>query len=165
MVKQKKRLQNLKQFRDWVFEIASTLSGQELILLSGEMGAGKTEMVRTLGQFFGISEIASPTYSLHHQMQNKKIKIDHFDLFRIKNSVDLETSGLWEILEAQDSVVIIEWPNQVADFHWPLNRPRIEIEIKKISQDEREIIYFSKPLCERPQSELKDLRQKRPKPQ
>ena len=142
---QKKEIKNLNEFRIWVKDFARQLQGTELILLSGEMGAGKTEFVKTLGQFFGLKEITSPTYALHQQTLSSdgKIKIDHFDLFRLQDSDDLETSGLWEILQNQDSLVIVEWPSKVEKSQWPLQRRRFEIEIKKISEVRRELLLSS----------------------
>lgn len=119
---------NLDEFQAWIERFQKTLKGDELILLSGEMGAGKTEFVKRLSRLYGIPETASPTFALHHAMTSSQVRIDHFDLYRLESVDELETVGLWEILEDR-ALALIEWPERVPEEYWPLNRTKIQLRL------------------------------------
>ena len=109
-----------------------------LILLSGELGAGKTEFVKQWGKLYGIEGIASPTFALHHSYGN----IQHYDLYRIESKDDLETIGLWDVLAEKNGHVLIEWPERVADSDWPTDWSIFKIQILKLSETNRQISLF-----------------------
>ena len=123
-------LKSLEELDVWVGELRRSLRGDELLLLSGEMGAGKTELAKRLAREYGIRDISSPTFALHHQLQSELIRLDHLDLYRLESTDELETVGLWEILE-DDSLVIVEWPERVPESYWPLKKKQIWIELQR----------------------------------
>ena len=86
---------------------------QLLIFLSGDLGSGKTTFARSFIQNFGFIKVKSPTYSIVESYINKKIKIHHFDLYRISNFEELELIGVREYLA---DICLIEWAENIADY-------------------------------------------------
>lgn len=134
----RREVASLAEFHAWVGDFASLLKGDEILLLSGEMAAGKTEFTKTLGKIWGAVAVASPTFALHHRVESAKGPIDHFDLYRIENADELETTGIWETLR-ESSLAIIEWPERVDGSPWPRSRTRYEIQISKTGETSRRI--------------------------
>ena len=85
-----------------------------IVFLYGEMGVGKTTFVRYLINGFQkknnikITEVTSPTFNLLNEYQLNKIKINHYDLFRIKSAKEINDLDLFE--DKKNSITLIEWP-------------------------------------------------------
>ena len=98
-------------------KIADNISKKDCIFLIGEIGVGKTTFTRSLINYFqkkrGISqtEVLSPTFNLLYEYDIKEIKVMHYDLYRIKNKVELDQLGIFN--ENTDSIKIIEWPQLI----------------------------------------------------
>jgi tRNA threonylcarbamoyladenosine biosynthesis protein TsaE len=113
----------------WGKEFAGRLSAPVLVLLSGEMGSGKTTM--TKGIVAGLhaaqeDEVTSPTFTLMHEYGAGGAKVFHGDLYRIENLQDFETLGM-EDLFAEPAIVILEWPEKFPlEVAWPALRLRLE---------------------------------------
>ena len=123
-------------------KIADKLSEKDYIFLIGEIGVGKTTFTRNLINYFqkkeGVeqTQVLSPTFNLLYEYDIKKIKVMHYDLYRIKNAKELGQLGIFN--ENVKSIKIIEWPqlikNKVAD--------RLELHLSYASkEDERKLIY------------------------
>ena len=81
----------------------------DIILITGEVGTGKTTLIKEYCKLIGVEEtVNSPTYTLINEYQNKKGKIVHMDLYRVKDMNEINELGLFEYLE--NNIVIIEWP-------------------------------------------------------
>jgi len=79
------------------------------ILLTGELGSGKTALVRNIVFLLGVSDIvSSPTFSIHNSYSTGILKILHSDLYRLKSLIELEQTGFFELVESAD-YVFIEW--------------------------------------------------------
>ena len=82
---------------------------RDVILITGEVGTGKTTLIKEYCKLIGVEEIVnSPTYTLINEYQNKRGKIVHMDLYRVKDINEINELGLFEYLE--NNIVIIEWP-------------------------------------------------------
>ena len=81
----------------------------DIILITGEVGTGKTTLIKEYCKLIGVEEIVnSPTYTLINEYQNKSGKIVHMDLYRVEDINEINELGLFEYLE--NNIVIIEWP-------------------------------------------------------
>ena len=94
-------------------QVASTLSAGDVLLLSGELGAGKTAFVRGLAQGLGIDadEVSSPTFTLVHEYRGGRLRLYHVDLYRLERAAT-DDLGLDEMGVA-DGVLAIEWPDRL----------------------------------------------------
>jgi len=93
--------------------LAATLSGGDVLLLSGDLGAGKTAFVRGLAQGLGIAEdeVSSPTFTLVHEYRGGRLTLYHVDLYRLDRAAT-DDLGLDEMGVA-DGVLAIEWPDRL----------------------------------------------------
>ena len=134
-----KSLDHLKLISE---KIAENISEKDCIYLIGEIGVGKTTFTRNLINYFqkkeGVeqTQILSPTFNLLYEYDIKKIKVMHYDLYRIKSSKELDQLGIFN--EIVNSIKIIEWPqlieNNVTD--------RLELYLSyAINENERKLIF------------------------
>ena len=96
--------------------LADKISAGDVITLSGQLGSGKTVLARGLIQTHLDSNeyIPSPTFNLVNIYDSKKPTIWHFDLYRLKNPIEIEELGLDEALA--DGVTLIEWPEKALEY-------------------------------------------------
>lgn len=88
---------------------------RDIILITGEVGTGKTTLIKEYCKLIGVEEIVnSPTYTLINEYQNKRGKIVHMDLYRVKDINEINELGLFEYLE--NNIVIIEWPEIILNM-------------------------------------------------
>lgn len=84
----------------------------KLIILRGDLGAGKTTLVKGMAAALGAADadsVTSPTFTLVHEYRGRKTRIFHLDLYRIETEAELENVGVWEIADAGDALVLVEW--------------------------------------------------------
>ena len=97
-----------------------------VLLLSGDLGAGKTTFVRYLCESYGIFTSQSPTYAIHQKYISNQIKnpikdeivIHHFDLYRIQEASELMSTGFWDLICQNDFLFLIEWYEKINDPEW-----------------------------------------------
>ncbi|MBU4216958.1 tRNA (adenosine(37)-N6)-threonylcarbamoyltransferase complex ATPase subunit type 1 TsaE [Candidatus Parcubacteria bacterium] len=120
-------------------KIADKLKGGEVILLSGDLGAGKTTFTRGLGKALGVKQnVNSPTFvvmKVYHANTPTVNKFVHIDAYRLESGRDLTNIGASEYFGAEKTVTVIEWPEKIADV---LPKNTINISIKNVSEDSRE---------------------------
>ena len=88
------------------------LRAPKLVLLRGDLGAGKTTLVKGMVGALGAAEpddVASPTFTLVHEYRGRGVALYHLDLYRLENDAELEALGVWEMLEQPDALVLAEW--------------------------------------------------------
>lgn len=94
--------------------LAACCEGGLLVFLHGDLGAGKTTLVRGLLRTLGHgSAVKSPTYTLIESYQLPALQVHHLDLYRLADAEELEWLGLRDLLDG-DSVCLIEWPERGA---------------------------------------------------
>lgn len=116
-------------------EYASSLKGGDVVLLNGEMGAGKTVFAKGVALGLGIDdEILSPTYAY---MNDYGGKLYHYDCYRLSSGAQAEGLGLTDYFYG-DGVCLVEWAQNIADV-LPKNCKTVTIE--KLDDGVRKIIY------------------------
>jgi tRNA threonylcarbamoyladenosine biosynthesis protein TsaE len=116
--------------------IARRLPARAVVLLIGNLGAGKTTLAKGIVSGLGAAaaeEVASPTFTLIHEYGDGRVY--HIDLYRVEEARELATLGLEDVFD-RDAVVLIEWGERFA--RW-MPAERIEIRIEAGENDEREI--------------------------
>lgn len=118
------------------------LSPPKIVLLRGDLGAGKTTLVKGIAAGFEAAEeedVTSPTFTLIHEYRGPRVNIYHIDLYRIDTQRELETLGL-EDLRSDRSLLLIEWGEKFPR----LQRERdIEISLEQGGEDNRHIKVHS----------------------
>ncbi len=115
-------------------EYAKGLKKGDVVLLRGEMGAGKTVFVKGIARALGIAEeITSPTYAY---MNDYGGKLYHYDCYRLSCGAQAEALGLCDYFYA-DGICVIEWAENIGDV-LPDNCKSVEI--RKTGENEREIV-------------------------
>jgi tRNA threonylcarbamoyladenosine biosynthesis protein TsaE len=109
-------------------ELGARISPPVLILLSGDLGTGKTTLTKGIVSGLGAAleeEVTSPTFTLVHRY-GRDARVYHVDLYRIDGPRDLETLGL-EDLFAEPAIVIVEWAEKLTlRIDWPIVRIHLE---------------------------------------
>jgi tRNA threonylcarbamoyladenosine biosynthesis protein TsaE len=119
-------------------ELAEMLAPPKLVLLRGDLGAGKTTLVKGIAQGFQAASeenVTSPTFTLVHEYRGPSATLYHIDLYRVDTPRELETLGLDDLM-GENSVLLIEWGEKFARFE----RERdVEIVLERIAESERRI--------------------------
>jgi tRNA threonylcarbamoyladenosine biosynthesis protein TsaE len=94
-------------------DLARTLAAGAIVLLSGDLGAGKTAFVRGMAEGLGIDpqEVSSPTFTLIQEYRGGRLRLNHVDLYRLR-SIEVDDLGLDE-MTLGDGVTAIEWPDRL----------------------------------------------------
>lgn len=112
----------------WGREFAKRLAAPVLVLLTGDLGSGKTTLTKGIVAGLGAAsedEVTSPTFTLVH-VYGKAAKVYHADLYRIESFHDFETLGMEDVF-AKPAVVILEWSERFPlQLPWPQVRIRLE---------------------------------------
>lgn len=102
---------SVDETREFGHRLAQVVEPGDVIALEGDLGTGKTELVKGLAEGLGImASVHSPTFVLHHRYRGR-LPIEHYDLYRLEGLAWVDT-GLDE--PAPDAVTVIEWPERAA---------------------------------------------------
>jgi tRNA threonylcarbamoyladenosine biosynthesis protein TsaE len=118
--------------------LAEVLSPPKLVLLRGDLGAGKTTLVKGIAAAFDAAaeeDVTSPTFTLVHEYRGPGANLYHIDLYRIDTPRELDTLAL-EDLRSENGVLLIEWGEK---FPWILTERDVEISLERRGETERVI--------------------------
>ena len=118
--------------------LAGELSPPLIVLLRGDLGAGKTTLVKGIAEGFGAAraeDVTSPTFTLIHEYRGADTTLYHIDLYRIDTDRELETLGLDDLL-APNCVLLIEWGEKFPRLRRDMN---LQITLESVGETARRI--------------------------
>src|SRR4030081_2852535 len=113
--------------------LAEMLAPPKLVLLRGDLGAGKTTLVKGIAAAFEAAaeeDVTRPTFTLVHEYHGPRANLYHFDLYRVDTARELETLGL-DDLRSENSVLLIEWGEKFPRFQTERD---LEIGLERMNQ-------------------------------
>ena len=122
--------------------LAELLAPPKLVLLRGDLGAGKTTLVKGIASALEAAaeeDVTSPTFTLIHEYRGPRATLYHIDLYRIDTQRELDTLAL-DDLRASDSVLLIEWAEKFPRF---VRERDVEIVLERMGENERSIMVTS----------------------
>lgn len=123
-------------------KIGEHLKPGDVILFTGDMGAGKTAFTKGLAEFFETSdEVTSPTFALVHEYSGR-VNIFHFDLYRLSGFDDLYSTGFFDYLD-RDGILVVEWSENIPELNQELENV-VKISVEKLSENERKFTITGK---------------------
>ena len=129
-------LNSEKKTEQLAYKFSKKIRPGDVVFFFGEIGVGKTTFIRYLINSFQrenkleLTEVTSPTFNLLNEYQINDIKINHYDLFRIKTVDEIKNLGLFQ--EIKKTIVLIEWPQIINEI--PKNLIELVFEYKKDHQ-------------------------------
>jgi tRNA threonylcarbamoyladenosine biosynthesis protein TsaE len=123
--------------------LVELLSPPKLVLLRGDLGAGKTTLVKGIAAAFGAAgeeDVTSPTFTLVHEYRGPGANLYHIDLYRVDTARQLETLGLEDLI-AENSILLIEWGEK---FPRLMRDRDVEITLDRLGEQSRRIQIVSR---------------------
>ena len=124
--------------------LVKLLAPPKLVLLRGDLGAGKTTLVKGIASAFEAAaedDVTSPTFTLVHEYRGPRANLFHIDLYRVDTPRELETLGL-DDLRSENSILLIEWGEKFARF---LRERDVEISLEREGETARRIRIIGVP--------------------
>lgn len=116
--------------------VAERLAAGDVVVVSGEVGAGKTTLIRGACRALGVTEpVTSPTFTIGQRYGGGRLPVSHLDLYRLRSLEDEDPALLDDYLGA-DAVAFVEWPAAGAER---LGRPALEIRLRHLEVERRAI--------------------------
>jgi tRNA threonylcarbamoyladenosine biosynthesis protein TsaE len=123
--------------------LAEMLMPPKLVLLRGDLGAGKTTLVKGIAAAFEAAEeedVTSPTFTLVHEYRSPRANLYHIDLYRIDTQRELETLGLDDLRADGNGILLIEWGEKFPRF---VRERDVEISLERQGENGRKITVVS----------------------
>lgn len=120
-------------------QLAAQLQRARVVLLRGDLGAGKTTLAKGIAEGFGAAEaddVTSPTFTLIHEYHGPDKDVYHIDLYRLEKPGEVESLGLDDLMLGERNVLLIEWGEK---FPRILQLKDAEIVIRRVGHDERKV--------------------------
>ena len=124
-------------------QLAAQLRAPMLVLLRGDLGTGKTTLVKGIAEGFRAAkqeDVTSPTFTLVHEYRAPDVTLYHIDLYRIDTQKELDTLALDDLM-TNDSILLIEWGEKFARFR---DERDVEISIERVAENDRKITIKDK---------------------
>jgi tRNA threonylcarbamoyladenosine biosynthesis protein TsaE len=123
--------------------LTDLLTPPKLVLLRGDLGAGKTTLVKGIAAAFEAAEeedVTSPTFTLVHEYRSPRANLYHIDLYRIDTQRELETLGLDDLRADNNGILLIEWGEK---FPRLMRERDVEISLERHGENARKITILS----------------------
>ena len=113
-----------------------------VLALSGDLGAGKTQLVKGIARGLGVTaRVHSPTFTLVNEYGGGRLKLFHLDLYRLETPAQILSAGIAEFL-SPDGMVVIEWAERLEAGRWKLEEGKTKkVKFEIVSELERKIVY------------------------
>ena len=118
--------------------LAALWAAPLLVLLRGELGAGKTTLVKGIAEGFDAAradDVTSPTFTLVHEYRGPRATLYHIDLYRVDTERELATLGLDDLI-APNSILLVEWGEKFPQF---VQGRDVEVVVERVGEDDRRI--------------------------
>lgn len=140
-IEQRVHLKDKAATEAYMQDFAACLERGDLVLLEGELGAGKTTMVQWIARYFAVEEqVTSPTFALanHYrgQLEGEPLDIYHLDLYRLEDPAELEDLDYEDYFYPETGLSFVEWPDRAEAYLPP---SAIRLQIRKGEGEEREV--------------------------
>jgi tRNA threonylcarbamoyladenosine biosynthesis protein TsaE len=112
----------------------------DIVLLHGEVGAGKTTLVNRLVSAWGGPDSNSPTFAIHNAYQTADTSIHHLDLYRLESAEEIYSAGVEDFLADKNAILFIEWAERLAKGQLPRGRRVFELTIR-LQGDQRTFLW------------------------
>ena len=125
--------------------LTEDLKPGKLIILHGDLGAGKTTLVKGIAEGFEAApeeEVTSPTFTLVHEYRGPAVTLFHIDLYRIDTERELSTLGIDDLRAEPGSILLVEWGEKFEEVQAQSDG---KILIERTGDSDRRIIYLSRP--------------------
>lgn len=119
-------------------ELSATLAPPKLVLLRGDLGAGKTTLIKGIAEGFQAAsqeDVTSPTFTLVHEYRSPSATLYHIDLYRVDTPRQLETLGLDDLM-GEKSILLIEWGEKFPRF---MKERDMEIALERAGENDRQV--------------------------
>ena len=127
------------KMRELGASVAKSLSGGAVVLLSGELGAGKTVFSKGLASGLGVKEpVVSPTFTIMNEYFGTHYKFCHFDAYRLADADEAAAAGLTDFIGSDECICAVEWWENTPELFDGLNI--IKVTITKTENDSREVV-------------------------
>ena len=104
----------IDELREWGRRFGRAAHAPLLVVIHGELGAGKTTLAQAICAGYGVTEdVTSPTFALVHEYDAPRSPVHHLDLYRLEDPGQLDALG-WDELVADRAVMLVEWPERAA---------------------------------------------------
>jgi len=121
-------------------KLAPTLKNARMVILRGDLGAGKTTLTKGIAeglQAASQDDVTSPTFTLVHEYRGPDITLYHVDLYRIETDRELDTLGLDELFTENGNLVLLEWGEKFPRF---VQECDLEIQIERQGDEQRRVL-------------------------
>ena len=130
------RTRSPEETRAFGRSLAQKLQPGDVLLLWGNLGAGKSEMTRGIAEGLGVSgPVTSPSCTILNVYDDGRVPLYHFDWYRLESAEELYEMGMDEYLGG-DGVAVVEWPSQCPEA---IPETYLSVELKPVGETEREI--------------------------
>ncbi len=125
---------------DWGERFGRVASAPLVVTISGELGAGKTTLIRAICRGYDVTEdVTSPSYALVHRYESTRSPVLHLDLYRLGGPSELPNLG-WDELMAEDALILVEWPERALD---QIPHDHVPMSLQHLPDDPRRRLFYA----------------------